>query len=99
MLRAIVDVFGVERRFFGSQLSPKALQTLPKHLSLPSEKIDIDAANDALDDVMSRVYINDEDEGQLEASTALNDNLSIVDEFNEESFSTTIALLLLVVAR
>ena len=38
---------------------------------------------------MSRIYANDD--GQLEISTAINDNLSIMDEFNEENFSTTVA--------
>ena len=86
IFKAIVDVFGVERYLIGSQPSPITLQILPKFLSLPTEKVDVDAANDIVDDVMSRIYTNDD--GQLETSTPINDNLSIIEEFNEDNFST-----------
>ena len=77
------------RYFIGSQPSPITLQNLPKYLSLPTEKIDVDAANDVIDDLMSRIYINDD--GQLEISTIIHDNLSIMAELNEDNFSTFIA--------
>ena len=48
MFKAIVDVFGVEKYFIGigSHPSPINLQILPKYLSLPTEKVDVETAND-----------------------------------------------------
>ena len=62
MFKAIVDVFGVEKYYIGSHPSPITLQILPKYLSLPTEKVDVETANDILDDIMTRIDRNDDGE-------------------------------------
>ena len=59
-----------------------------KYLSLPTEKVDVETANDILDDIMTRIDRNDD--GELTISATINDNLSICEEAQEENFSTTI---------
>ena len=53
-----------------------------KYLSLPTEKVDVETANDILDDIMTRIDRNDD--GELTISATINNNLSICEETQEK---------------
>ena len=55
-----------------------------KYLSLPTEKVDVETANDILDDIMTRIDRNDD--GELTISATINDNLSICEEAQKKKF-------------
>ena len=62
-----------------------------KYLSLPTEKVDVETANDILDDIMTRIDRNDD--GELTISATINDNLSICEETQKKNFLRRLRLL------